>query len=50
MTQWKKIVFVNAIKTRMAQENRTAEDITQEYIKLTESEKTEILAEIHNTL
>jgi hypothetical protein len=31
----------------MKQENRTAEDIIQEYTKLTEAEKAEILAEIN---
>lgn len=45
MLAWKKTIFVNAIRARMAQEQRTAEDIITEYIKLTEAEKTEILAE-----
>ena len=47
MPSWKKIIFVNAIKTRMAQESRTAEDIIQEYTRLTAEEKAEILAEIN---
>lgn len=46
MLTWKKTIFVNAIKARMEMENRTAEDIIQEYTKLTETEKVEILAEI----
>jgi|GEM_PF-490156 len=45
MPAWKKIIFVNAIKARMEQENRTAEDIIAEYTKLTEAEKFEILTE-----
>lgn len=43
MPAWKKSIFVNAIKARMLMENRTAEDIMDEYSKLTESEKAEIL-------
>ena len=39
-------IFVNAIKARMAQEQRTAEEIIDDYTKLTEAEKTEILAAI----
>lgn len=46
MPVWKKIIFVNAIKARMEMEDRTAEDIIQDYPKLTEEEKVEILAEI----
>lgn len=46
MPVWKKIIFVGAIRTRMEMENRTAEDIIQDYPKLTEEEKVEILAEI----
>lgn len=46
MPNWKKTIFVNAIRTRMIQENRTAEDIIKEYVKLTEEEKREILAGI----
>lgn len=46
MPVWKKTIFVNAIKARMKMEDRTAEDIIQDYPKLTEEEKVEILAEI----
>ena len=46
MPTWKKNIFVRAIKARMEQENRTAEDIITEYTALTEAEKTEILAAI----
>lgn len=46
MPVWKKTIFVNAIKARMEMEGRTAEDIIQDYPKLTEEEKVEILAEI----
>ena len=46
MPVWKKTIFVNAIKARMEIENRTAEDIIEDYSKLTEEEKQEILAEI----
>lgn len=46
MPTWKRNIFVNAIKARMERENRMAEDIIQEYTKLTEAEKTEILASI----
>lgn len=46
MPIWKKTIFINAIKARMEMENRTAEDIITEYVKLTEEEKAEILAEI----
>lgn len=46
MPTWKRNIFVNAIKARMEQESRTAEDIIAEYTKLTEAEKTEILAAI----
>jgi hypothetical protein len=50
MPTWKKSIFANAIKARMVQENRTAEDIITEYTKLTETEKTEILADINKTV
>ena len=39
-------IFVRVIKRRMGNESRTAEDIIQEYPKLTEEEKTEILQAI----
>ncbi|MBU5485258.1 hypothetical protein KQI86_13020 [Clostridium sp. MSJ-11] len=48
MPIWKKTIFVNAIKSRMDQENRNAEDILQEYIKLTGEEKAEILSAINS--
>jgi len=47
MLSWKKNIFVNAIKARVTQESRSAEDIILEYTKLTDSEKIEILAEIN---
>ncbi|MEG2412381.1 MAG: hypothetical protein RSA29_10550 [Clostridium sp.] len=47
MPSWKKSIFVNAIRSRMIQENRTSEDIILEYTKLTESEKNEILVEVN---
>lgn len=43
METWKKSIFVNAIKTLMQQENKTAEEIITRYTKLTDAEKTEIL-------
>ena len=46
MPTWKKNIFVNAIRVRMVQENRTAEDIITEYTALSESEKTVILTAI----
>jgi hypothetical protein len=46
MPTWKKNIFVNAIKARIVQENRTAEDIIVEYTALSEFEKAEILAAI----
>jgi hypothetical protein len=46
MPTWKKNIFVNAIRARIVQENRTAEDIITEYTALSEAEKTEILASI----
>lgn len=46
MPHWKKTIFVNAIKTRMRLEKKSAEEIILEYTKLTEEEKQEILAEI----
>lgn len=46
MPSWKKNIFVNAVRTRIKQENRTAEDIIVEYTALTEAEKAEILAAI----
>lgn len=46
METWKKIIFVNAIKTRMKQENKTANVLITEYTRLTDAEKTEILGAI----
>lgn len=46
MPAWKKTIFVNAIKARMQLEERTAEEIILDYTKLTETEKTEILADL----
>ncbi len=43
MPQWKRNIFVTAIKARMQNESRTAEDIIKEYTKLTDAEKAEIL-------
>lgn len=45
MPIWKKTIFVNAIKARIMQESRAAEEIIEEYPKLTEAEKKEILDE-----
>lgn len=44
----RKTIFANAIKARMKQENRTAENIIQEYTELTDAEKKEILAAINS--
>ncbi len=44
MPKWKKSIFVNAIKSRMEQEKRIAEDIILEYKKLSDEEKQEILS------
>lgn len=45
MPTWKKSIFVNAIKARIQLEDRTAEDIIEDYPKLSETEKEEILKE-----
>jgi len=47
MPEWKKMIFVNAIRARIKIENRIAEDIINDYPKLTVEEKTEILNELH---
>jgi len=47
MPEWKKLIFVNAIRARMRMEGRTAEEIIQDYPKLTNEEKAEILSEIN---
>lgn len=46
MPTWKKNIFIRVIKRRMQEEQRTAEDILEEYPALTEDEKNEILASI----
>lgn len=46
MEGYKLRIFVRAIKTRMVQESKTAEEIIVDYVKLTEEEKTEILASV----
>ena len=46
MEEWKKIIFVNAIRTRMVHEDRMPEDIILDYTKLTEEEKQAILKSI----
>jgi uridine kinase len=46
MPAWKKNIFVRVVKRRMQDEGRTAEDIIQEYTKLTADEKADILAAI----
>ena len=46
MPERKKIIFVNAIRARMRMDGRTAEEIIQEYPKLTAKEKAEILKEL----
>jgi hypothetical protein len=46
MLEWKKTIFVNAIKSRMVSESRAGADIITEYTKLTDSEKAEILTAI----
>jgi hypothetical protein len=45
MPTWKKTIFVNAIKARIIQESRTAEDIIEDYPKLSKEEKEEVLKE-----
>lgn len=46
MPVWEKNIFINAIRTRMVIESRTAEEIIEDYVALTELEKIEILAAI----
>ena len=46
MPKWKKLIFVNAIRARMKMEGRTAEEIINDYPKLTAEEKAEILKEL----
>lgn len=46
MPEWKKNIFINAIRARMEREGKTAEAIVDEYTKLTNEEKTLILKEV----
>lgn len=46
MPIWKLTIFVSAVKARIKLENRTADDIIEEYTKLTNDEKEEILSNI----
>jgi len=46
MPTWKLNIFVRAIKQRMESEQRTAGDITTEYVLLSDDKKTEILSNI----
>lgn len=46
MEVYKLRIFVRAIKSRMKLENKTAEEIIIDYVKLTEEEKAEILTSI----
>lgn len=45
MQTWKKMIFVNAIKTRVQNGEGTAEEITNSYTKLTAEEKAILIAE-----
>lgn len=46
MPTWKKNIFVRVISRRMAEENRSAEDIAADYPALSEAEIAETLAVI----
>ncbi len=46
MNEYWKRIFVSAVKARIEREQRTAEEIIQEYSKLTELEKAELFAEV----
>lgn len=46
MPTWKLNIFVRAIKKRMTDENRTAEDVVSDYAALTAEEKAAILTAI----
>lgn len=46
MLIWKKNIFIIAIKARMDLEQKTAEEIIEDYVKLTAEEKIEILNSI----
>lgn len=45
MQTWKKMIFVNAIKTRMKAREGTAEEIVASYTNLTATEKEILLLE-----
>lgn len=47
MPEWKKNIFVNAIRARTREESRTAEEIITEYTRLTDAEKAEILEQLN---
>lgn len=46
MPMWKLNLFVRVVTRRMAEENRTSDEILTEYPALTEDEKAEIIAAI----
>lgn len=46
MAEWKKSIFVKAIRARVAKMEGTAEEIVDTYSKLSVEEKQEILAEV----
>lgn len=46
MEGYKLRIFVRVIKARIEIENKTAEEIIVDYVKLTEEEKAEILASV----
>lgn len=46
MPTWKMIIFMNAITSRMKLEGRKAEEIIEDYPRLTDEERAEILASI----
>lgn len=50
MPEWKKIIFMKALKARMQQENKMPEQILSGYTKLSESEKAEILESINTAV
>lgn len=47
MESWKKSIFINAIKTLILEESKTATEVITRYTKLTDTEKTEILTAIN---
>lgn len=44
MPEWKKNIFTRAVRRRMQDEGKTAEEVLLEYPALTEAEKTEIIS------